>query len=570
MQESDGITYEPNDRCPVGLSVAVGFQGAVLALTPTALATLLFAHAAGLGERYVIWSVLVSIVICGFATALQATRLGWLGGGHVLIAGAAPSYMAVALLALDQAGPATLASLIVAASLFQLALARWLPLLRRIITPMVSGTVLMLIAAGVMQIAVARLTDSPDGTLALAAPAVAAVTVAATAMLGLRAAGRLRLWTPLLGILAGCVAAALLGLYDAQRVLDAPWIGWPDPVLPGVDLTPGPEFWSLLPMFLIVAMASAIKALGSNVAMQRVSWREPRVTDYRLVQGTVNANAVSSLLGGLAGVLPTAGFATTVSLASLTGVAARRIGYYIGVMLVALALLPKVVALLLTIPDAVTSGYMLVIMGVLFVEGLRSVFQDGLAPRKVLIFGTSLAIGIGLQGNSLIEDQIGGAWGTLLGDGMTVGTITAIALTSFSELSSPRRRRLEVDLEMSALPKIDAFLKALAERIGWDEAAANRLRIVGEEALASLLEVEDAEGSRRLTVLARPGARLVELEFMAALPEENLQDRLAYLSEHAEAPEASEVSLRLLRHFASAVHHRKYHGIDIVTVEVRQ
>ena len=570
MQESDGITYEPNDRCPIGLSVAVGFQGAVLALTPTALATLLFAHAAGLGERYVTWSVLVSIVICGIATALQATRLGWLGGGHVLIAGAAPSYMAVALLALDQAGPATLASLIVAASLFQLALARWLPLLRRIITPMVSGTVLMLIAAGVMQIAVARLADGPDGTLALAAPAVAAVTVAATAMLGLRAAGRLRLWTPLLGILAGCVAAALLGLYDAQRVLDAPWIGWPDPVLPGVDLTPGPEFWSLLPMFLIVAMASAIKALGSNVAMQRVSWREPRVTDYRLVQGTVNANAASSLLGGLAGVLPTAGFATTVTLASLTGVAARRIGYYIGVMLVALALLPKVVALLLTIPNAVTSGYMLVIMGVLFVEGLRSVFQDGLAPRKVLIVGTSLAIGIGLQGNSLIQDQIGGAWGTLLGDGMTVGTITAIALTSFSELSSPRRRRLEVDLEMSALPKIDAFLKALAERIGWDEAAANRLRIVGEEALASLLEVEDAEGSRRLTVLARPGAGLVELEFMAALPEENLQDRLAYLSEHAEAPEASEVSLRLLRHFASAVHHRKYHGIDIVTVEVRQ
>ena len=548
----------------------MGFQGAVLALTPTALAMLLFAHAAGLGERYVTWSVLVSIVICGIATALQATRLGWLGGGHVLIAGAAPSYMAVALLALDQAGPATLASLIVAASLFQLALARWLPLLRRIITPMVSGTVLMLIAAGVMQIAVARLTDSPDGTLALAAPAVAAVTVAATAMLGLRAAGRLRLWTPLIGIVAGCVAAALLGIYDTRRVLDAPWIGWPDPVLPGVDLTPGPEFWSLLPMFLIVAMASAIKALGSNVAMQRVSWREPRVTDYRLVQGTVNANAMSSLLGGLAGVLPTAGFATTVSLASLTGVAARRIGYYIGVMLVALALLPKVVALLLTIPNAVTSGYMLVVMGLLFVEGLRSVFQDGLAPRKVLIVGTSLAIGIGLQGNSLIEDQIGGAWGTLLGDGMTVGTITAIALTSFSELSSPRRRRLEVDLEMSALPKIDAFLKSLAESIGWDEAAANRLRIAGEEALTSLLEVEDAEGPRHLTMLARPGARLVELEFLAALPEENLQDRLAYLSEHAESPEASEVSLRLLRHFASAVHHRKYHGIDIVTVEVRQ
>lgn len=369
----------------------------------------------------------------------------------------------------------------------------------------------------------------------------------------------------------GCIAAALLGLYDTKRVLDAPWIGWPDPVLPGIDLTPGPEFWSLLPMFLIVAMASAIKALSSSVVVQRVSLREPRVTDYRLVQGAVNANAPGSLLSGIAGVLPTGTFeATTVSLASFTGVAARRIGYYIGAMLVVLALLPKVVALLLTIPNAVTSGYMLVIMGLLFVEGMQSVFQDGLAPRKVLIVGISLAIGIGLQGENIVEDQLGGAWGTLLGDGMTVGTITAIALTSFSELSSPRRRRLEADLDMSALPKIDAFLESLATALGWDEVSANRLCIVGEEALTSLLEVEQVEARRRLIVLARPSAGLVELEFMAALPEENLQDRLAYLSEQAEAPEASEVSLRLLRHFASAVRHRKYHGIDIVTVEVRQ
>lgn len=34
------------------------------------------------------------------------------------------------------------------------------------------------------------------------------------------------------------------------------------------------------------------------------------------------------------------------------------------------------------------------------------------------------------------------------------------------------------------------------------------------------------------------------------------------------SPEPGELSLRLLRHFASGVHHRKYQGIDIVTVEV--
>ena len=85
--------------------------------------------------------------------------------------------------------PETLALLIVVASLFQFGLAFWLPWLRRIVTPVVSGIVIMLIAAGVMQVAVERLGQVPDGALALAAPVVAAVTLAATATLGLRATG---------------------------------------------------------------------------------------------------------------------------------------------------------------------------------------------------------------------------------------------------------------------------------------------------------------------------------------------------------------------------------------------
>ncbi|MXY37021.1 MAG: hypothetical protein F4Y54_09745 [Dehalococcoidia bacterium] len=72
----------------------------------------------------------------------------------------------------------------------------------------------------------------------------------------------------------------------------------------------------------------------------------------------------------------------------------------------------------------------------------------------------------------------------------------------------------------------------------------------------------------RLVVLARPATETVELEFLAVFSEENIEDRLAYLSEQAEAPDVSDISFRLLRHYASSVRHRKYHGLDIVTVEV--
>ena len=113
--------------------------------------------------------------------------------------------------------------------------------------------------------------------------------------------------------------------------------------------------------------------------------------------------------------------------------------------------------------------------------------------------------------------------GLVLGNGMIVGAITSILLTTFVELLSPRRRRLEVELDMGALPQLDEFLGRLADGLGWDEASSNRLRFVGEEALSSLLGDEQDESPRRLIVLVRPGAGMVELEFMAVLAEENLE-----------------------------------------------
>jgi len=151
-----------------------------------------------------------------------------------------------------------------------------------------------------------------------------------------------------------------------------------------------------------------------------------------------------------------------------------------------------------------------------------------------------------------------------------MGTITAILLTAFVEVSSPRRRRLECDLGIDAFPRIDEFLAGLATSVGWDEVSVDRLRLVGEEAVASLIEANDHDARPRLIVMARPGARVVELEFLVVLGEGNLEDQLAYLGEHTDTPEQSEVSLRLLRHFASSVRHRKYSGIDVVAVEVER
>lgn len=83
--------------------------------------------------------------------------------GHVIITVVTPSFIAISVLALAAGGSAMQASLIVLSSLFFLAMVAWLPLLRHIITPPVSGTVLMLIATMVLPISFDRFNEVPEG-----------------------------------------------------------------------------------------------------------------------------------------------------------------------------------------------------------------------------------------------------------------------------------------------------------------------------------------------------------------------------------------------------------------------
>lgn len=567
----EGITYEPDEKCSIALALGMGIQGVVLALAPTVLGMSLFVQAANLSQRQATWAVVAAILVCGITSVLSAARLGPIGGGHNLLIISSTAFLAVSILAVNRAGPKTFASLVVASALCHIVLARWLHRLSRIITPVVSGVVLMLIAIGVMQVAVDRLDGSSEGVTAAAEPAVALITILSAAAVAMRARGRLRLWSPILAVIVACVIAALFGLFDLEGVRDAAWIALPRPDMPGLDLTPGVDFWTLLPMFLVVSLASVIKTMTTSVVLQRVSWRQPTTPDYRLVRGTVNAIGVGSLAGGLAGTLPVGTMdATSISFASLTGVAARRVGYSIGVIFMALALLPKFVAALLSIPQAVTSGYLIFFMGLLFVEGLRLVFRDGIAPQKAVIVGVSIGIGASLHGNNLMESIIGGAWGSLLGNGMILGTLAALLLTAYIELSGRKRSRLEAELKAEALPGVDDFLSEVAASVGWDEASANRLRLVGEESLLSLIEASEEESPPRLIVVAQPSPAKIELQLRASLHAQNLEDRLTFLSERSEASHEGAFSLRLLSHFASTVRHRQYAGIDIITVEVER
>ena len=567
-----GVRYQPDERPPAALTVALGLQLAILCIAGIVLTPSIVVQAAGGTEAYLSWAVFAAVAVSGATTVLQAVRVGRIGAGYVLAMGTSGAFIAVCVVALARGGPAMLATLVVISSLFQFVLSARLSLLRRILTPTVTGTVIMLIPVTVMPIVFGGLKDVPDGTPASAAPLCALATALIIAGIALKATGPLRLWAPVIGVVTGSVLAGFYGIYDVSRVAEASWIGFPEGGWPGFDLDFGPVFWALLPAFVFVTLVGAIETIGDGVAIQRVSWRQPRAVDFRSVQGAVAADGVGNLLSGLAGTVPNTTYSTSISMTALTGIGARSVGIALGVVFVVLAFIPKALAVVLAIPGPVAAAYLTVLLAMLFVVGMRIVIQDGVDYRKGLIAGVAFWVGAGFQHGMIFPEYVSKLAGGLLENGMTTGGLVAILMTLFMELTAPRRRRIEMAFDVSVLPTIREFLGEFASRSGWDGGMAYRLDAAAEETLLTLLRQNDGEGERdrrRLLLTAHKEDGGAVLEFIAAGGEENLEDRIALLGERTEEVQVEqEASLRLLRHLASSVQHQQYHDTDIVTVRV--
>ena len=569
----DALRFAANEPPPHPFSLVVGLQVAILVTVPIIIVTTIVARVADQSDAYLSWAIFAGMVIGGLMTIVQSRRIGPFGAGNLIVMGTSGAGIGVAVLALVTGGPALLGTLVVASALCQFGFAARLALLRRIITPLVSGVLLALISVTVMPMGFAMLTRIPESAHPAAAPAITAVTIVTVVALMLRAPQRLRAWTPILGIGAGCAVAAFFGVLDFARVGEAAWLGVPAIATPGLDLDFDSRFWVLLPGFLFVTFVITVRQVGDAVRMQRVSRREPKAVDFRRVEGSVAACGAGTLLSGLAGIPAPWPYTAGIALAEGIGIAARRVGIYIGAIFIALAFVPKITALVLSIPAPVLGAYLVVIFGLTFAHGMRIVFREGPERRNALIAGLSFWIGAGIQFQAIFPSHLATPTGRMLANGLTVGGLTILLLNLFIQYTGPRRHRTEMKLSENRQPELDRFMVDFADKYSWPARAAERLRAASEEALLSLLRQEEdehapaAEG-RRLRVVARNLREGALLEFTAATHTGNLENEMTVLADSPDPANERDLSLALLRHHASSVRHQQYHNVDILTVRV--
>ena len=572
------LRYEADGTPPAWLTLGQGAQLALLTVNSSVMVAAVVFRGGG-AAHYLLWGVFATVLCCGVGTILQALRFSRFGGGYCVSAVTSAIFIGVCATAVANGGPALLATLVIVVSLLQMVISTRLSLVRRMLTPAVTGTVIMLLPVSVMPILARLLNEAPREAPVAAAPVCALVTVALIVGIGLKGNALLRLWAPIVGVGGGAIVGALFGIYDTERVAEAPWTGMPVADWPGLDLAFGAEFWALLPAFAFISLVAATKSIGAVIAAQRVSWRRPRAVDFRAVQGGIAAEGTGNLLAGLTGGAPNTPFPVGTSVIELTGVATRRVGFAAGAILILAACIPKALAVVIAIPSPVVAAAIAAGMVMLFVVGIREIMQEGLDYSTGLIVGVSFWIGVGFQAQLIFPDIVGDFAGGLLDNGMVAGGTTAILLTLAVNLTQPRSRRFAGRAETAELANIQTFIKAFADHHNWGTAMKQRLAAAAEEALAAVLasaatadeERDDAAREvRRLQLTMRGSSTGATLELVTAVAsEENLQDRIALLGEEpSEGDPMRDVSLRLLRHLASSVRHQQFHDADVLTVRV--
>ena len=584
------IRYEPEENPPYKLAISLGLQYAFLSVAGIVLTPAIIISASGMEgqDSFILWAAFAALIVSGITTILQAIGKRRIGAGYILLMGTSATFIAISINALARGGVPLLTTLIIMSALVQFLLSWRLSFFRRVFNSTVGGTVVMLIAVSIMPHIFPMLERVPVGSHGLAGILTALATLLTVVIIIFKSNGIMRLWSPVIGIGVGCVVSVMLGVFDFSKVAAAPWVSIPFGHWPGLSFDFSPSFWMLLPSFLFVTIIGAIETVGDSIAIQQVSRRKPRSIDFRSIQGAVSADGVGNLLSGLLATIPNTTYSSSIFLVELTGVAARRVGICLGATLIALAFFPKFIALILSIPQPVVAAYIVVSIAMLFIIGIKLVIKHS-NYQQCMIAAVGFWLGYGFQAGAIFPNlmQSSPVLNTFLSDGMTSGGLVALALSGLMELLSSRRKSIKTVLNDKALDKVHPFLREFAASKKWDEKSTLRLCAAAEETVVNLLstkkdngssgkeedvyeaeEAEDVVKDRRLLINVRGDKNAIEMECLAALGDDNLEDKMVVLHEHGDGMNLDSLSMRILRKISSHFRHQKFHNTDIVTVRI--
>ena len=457
-------THPVDERLPLPRLLPLALQHVLVMYAGAVAVPLIIGRALGLPPEDVAFLISADLFACGLATLVQC--FGFPGVGIRLPVMMGVTFASVGPMLSMAAAPGVgllgIYGSVIAAGIFGVIVAPFVSRLLPLFPPVVTGTIILVIGISLMRVGInwaggglPTLTKVIDGVpAAFPNPNYGQVTGLGIALFVLLVILALIKWgrgfianiAVLLGIIAGSILAASLGLMNFTKVGTAPWVDIIVPFHFGM-----PQF-HLVPIvtMCIVMMVVMIESLGMFLALGDITGK--RVDQDALTKG-LRADGVGTLLGGIFNTFPYTSFSQNVGLVGVTGVRSRWVTVAGGVIMLGLGLLPKMAALVEAVPLVVLGGAGLVMFGMVAATGARILTAVDFRNNANNLFIVALSIGFGMI--PLVSPNffknLPHALHPLLESGILLAAIVSVALNAFfNGMRSPEHARTEASAAAAA------------------------------------------------------------------------------------------------------------------------
>jgi uracil-xanthine permease len=266
--------------------------------------------------------------------------------------------------------------------------------LNKLLPPALVGAVVIVIGLGLSAVAVKMSMfpfADPSKGINLTGLAVAGITLAAAVAFSSYFKGFLKTIPILMGIVVGYVVSIFIpGMVNFQPVVDAAWIGLPKITLPTFDI-------GAIAIIAPVAIVVIVEHIGHLLVINEITGKDftPMLPESLFGDGL--ATAISGALGGT----PSTTYAENIGVMAVTKVYATQLFWYAGALAFIIGgFVPKLGALINSIPTPVMGGISLLLFGLIASSGLRLLVKSGIDyshSRNLILSSVVLVIGIGME-----------------------------------------------------------------------------------------------------------------------------------------------------------------------------
>ena len=421
---NNNLLYTVEDKPPFGLSLLLAAQHLLAALGGIIAVPLVIGNVLKLPTEDTITLVNAALLISGVVTVIQCKGLGPIGIRLPSVMGTSFTFVAAALaIGFSEYGIAGILGSSLIGSLVMIIGSFFMPYIRKLFPPLVTGTVVMMIGLSLIPVAVDWFAGGQRGDANYATPEnlmMASFVLVIVVALVQWGKGIFSAAAIVIGMMTGYIVCLAMGWVSFEGVKQAQTFAIPQPL----------HFGLAFPISGIIGMSIAylvtiVESSGNFLALGNATKTE--ITGRHL-RGGVLADGLGSALAAIMSTTPFSSFSQNIGVISLTGVASRHVVALTGVLLALAGLFPVFGALIVSIPLPVLGGAGLMMVAMIIAAGIQMLDKVARSTRNGLIIAISIGCGLAVTTRPELLDKLPHFFKEVLGSGITVGSLLALIL----------------------------------------------------------------------------------------------------------------------------------------------